>query len=182
MIKTRKEKEMFVSYLSERLKNTNSFVLVDYRGLKVNEIDDLRRNLKKAEGEYKVVKNTLTKLALSNLHIDNLITYLEGPTALVMPLPDLFKEKENIVDLSKVLVNFAKLHKNLKIKAGLLNGKLIETSEIEELSNLPNREVLLCQLIGELQGSMRGLVNTLSKLIGKLVYSLNAIIEKKRKE
>ncbi len=181
MIKTRKEKEMFVSSLSEKFKDTNSFLLVDYKGLNVEDVNELRRNLKKMEVEYRVVKNTLTRLALNGLPVDDLSSYLQGPTALAMPFSQKAKRDETLVAMSKFLVTFAKTHKQLTIKAGLLNGKLIEISGIERLSKLPSREVLLSQLAGGLQAPIFGLVRTLNQLVSKLVYGLKAVMEKKQK-
>ncbi len=182
MIKTRKEKEMFVSSLNGKFKDVNSFLLIDYKGLNVEEINELRRDLKKIESEYKVVKNTLTRLALNGLPFDDLSNYLQGPTALAMPFSQKTKMDETLVAMSKFLVTFAKTHKQLTIKAGLLNGKLIEPSGIEKLSKLPSREVLLSQLAGGLQAPIAGLVSTLNQLIAKLVYGLKAVMEKKQEE
>ena len=182
MIKTRKEKEAFVSCLNEKFKENNSFFLVDYKGLNVEEINGLRKNLRKIESNYSVVKNTLTKLALNDLPVDDLSDCLQGPTALVMPFSPKDKRDATLVEMSKVLITFAKGHKQLKIKGGLFNGKLIEASGITDLSKLPSREVLLSQLLGGLQAPIVGLVSTLNQLVAGIIYGLKAVMEKKQKD
>ena len=168
----RKEKEVFVNELTDRLKTNNNFILADYKGLNVEEMSDLRHRMREIGCEFKVVKNTLARLAMKNLNLENLIEYLRGPTAIAL-------EKADIIAATKTLVDFSRQHENLKIKAGFLEGHVILPEEVESLAKLPSREVLLAQLCQGLQGPIVRFYGVLQGIVRNLVFLLDAIRKKK---
>ena len=165
------EKQPVVLEIKEKLQASKGVVLTDYRGLNVSAITELRRKLRAAGVEYKVVKNTLTSIAAKELGIENIDAYLSGPTAIAYGL-------EDAVAPAKVIAEFAKEHKELEIKAGLLEGKLIGVDQIKALANLPSREVLLAKLLGSMQSPLYGMANVLQGNIRNLVYVLDAVRQK----
>jgi large subunit ribosomal protein L10 len=119
-----------VKSLTEKFKSMKGLILTEYHGLTVEEISELRAKLRATSSEYAVVKNTLGKIALKAAGIDSQEN-LSGPTALVI-------EGGDIVSPAKVVVEFAKTHAKLKVKAGFLEGKFVEAKVIEQLSALPS--------------------------------------------
>jgi large subunit ribosomal protein L10 len=164
----RKEKEVFVNELTDRLRTSNNFILTDYKGLNVEEITDLRKRMRKIGCEFKVVKNTLARLAMKNLNLENLIEYLRGPTAIAV-------EKTDIIAATKTIVDFSRQHQNLKIKAGFLEGKVILPQEVESLAKLPSRELLVAQLCRSLQAPIVRFCGVLQGIVRNLVLILDAI-------
>lgn len=168
----RPEKEAAVAELKEKFGRAQAVVLTDYRGLTVAQITELRKKLREAGLEYRVVKNTLTRLAASELVGEDLDPYLEGPTALAFAY-------EDPVAPAKILTEFARSFKALQIKGAVLEDKVIDATGVKELAELPPYEVLVAQLLGTLQGPIRGLVTVLSGPQRKLVYALDAIRKEK---
>ena len=168
----RKDKEVFVNELTDRLRANNNFILTDYKGLNVEEMTDLRNKMHKVGCEFKVVKNTLARLAMKNLNLENLIEYLRGPTAIAV-------EKTDIIAATKTLVDFSRQHENLKIKGGFLEGHVILPQELESLAKLPSKEVLLAKLCLSLQVPIIRFSGILQGLIRNLIFLLDAIRKKK---
>ena len=168
----RPEKEAIVSEVYEKLAKAQSVVLVDFRGLTVQEVTELRKKLRAAEVELRVVKNTLTRFAAEKAGLGDLVSYLEGPTAIAFGYKD-------PVSPAKILSEFAKDHKQLELKGGVLEGKVIDRAMVEALAKVPSREVLLGQLAGLLQAPVRNLVNVLSAPLRNTVYVLEAIRKQK---
>jgi large subunit ribosomal protein L10 len=168
-----KEKEIIVADLEQKLKDNSLVLLTEYRGLTVSEISELRSKLKPLKCEYKVIKNSLSKIALKNSGFEEFSKLMEGPIAMAF-------DKDDPVGPVKVLVNFAREHKNLKLKAGLLSKKVITDKDINTLANLPSREALLAQSLNAMQGPIVGLVNALNGVILNFVYVIEAV--KKQKE
>ena len=168
----RKEKEVFVNELTDRLRRNNNFILTDYKGLNVQEMTDLRDKMREIGCEFKVVKNTLVRLAMKNLNLENLIEYLQGPTAIAL-------EKTDIIVATRTLVNFSRQHENLKIKAGFLEGHVVLPEEVKSLAKLPSKEVLVAQLCQGLQGPIVRFYGVLQGLIRNLIFLLDAIRKKK---
>ncbi|WP_238134216.1 50S ribosomal protein L10 [Calderihabitans maritimus] len=171
-MKKKLDKEKVVQELKEKLSQSSAAVLTDYRGLNVAEMTDLRAKLREAGVEFKVVKNTLTWLAAKDVGLEELEPYLEGPTAIAFSY-------EDPVSPAKILSNFAKEHDNLEIKAGILEGKVIDLQKIKALADLPSREELLAKTVGGFQAPLYGLVNVLQGTIRNLVYVLEAIRQQK---
>jgi len=168
----RKEKEAFVNDLTDRLKKNNNFILADYKGLNVEEMTDLRRKMSQMGCEFRVVKNTLARLAMKNLNLESLIEYLRGPTAIAL-------EKTDIVAATRAIVDFSRDHQNLKIKAGFLEGQVVLPQEVESLAKLPAKEVLVARLCQTLQGPISRFYVVLQGLTRNLVLILDAIGKKK---
>lgn len=171
----RSEKEATVSQVVEKFNKSQAVILADYRGLNVQEVTELRKKLREAGVEYRVIKNTLTSRAAKEVNIEGLDEYLSGPTALAFGYHD-------PVAPAKILANFAKDHKKLELKAGILEGKIIGTKAVKALAELPSREALLGQIAGLLQSPMRGLVTVLSGPLRNLAYATEAVRKQKAGE
>jgi len=169
---TREEKAAMVADLKARLAEAEVTVLTDFRGLDVATITELRRRIREAGGRYRVVKNTLTARAAREAGIQGLDEYLAGPVALAFGFGD-------PVAIPKVLTQFIREFRQLEIKGGILQGKVVPPGEIRALADLPPRETLLAQVVGGFQAPLAGLVGVLQGTIRKLVYALDAVREKK---
>ena len=163
----RTEKEAQVQMIKEKLSEAQAVILADYRGLTVEEMTELRKKLREAGVELRVVKNTLARLAAKEAKIDDLDSHLNGPIAMAFGIGD-------PVAPAKILHTFARTHKNLELKAGLLEKKILDRKGIEALAALPTREVL-CQLAAAMVGPLRNLGFVLSAPIRDLVYVLEAV-------
>lgn len=172
---TRKQKEAIVESLREKLQNSPIIILTDYRGLNVAAMNKLRRKMGESGSEFQVVKNTLVKRVTDELGIEGLDPYLEGPTALATSTND-------PVAPAKVLKEVAKEHKELEIKAGVLEGKVVDVTAIKNLADLPSREVLLAQVVGGMQAPLYGFAGALQGVLRKFVYALEAIRKQKAGE
>jgi large subunit ribosomal protein L10 len=161
-------KQPVVQEIKGKLEASKGAVLTDYRGLNVAEVTELRTKLREVGVEYKVVKNTLARIAANEIGIEGLDGYLEGPTAIAYGI-------EDAVAPAKVLAEFAKAHKNLEIKAGILEGKVIDLNGVKALADLPSREVLLAKLLGSMQSPLYGMANVLQGNLRNLVYVLDAV-------
>ncbi|NLD79329.1 MAG: 50S ribosomal protein L10 [Mollicutes bacterium] len=132
-------KQEVVSVIKDKIENSASVIFVDYRGLTVDETNLLRIKLKESDTELKIYKNTLVRRALENLKLD-LGDVLEGPSAITI--------SKEMIDPIKVLTNFAKEHKTLTIKGGIIEGKISTLEELNNLATIPSRETLLNMLAG----------------------------------
>lgn len=168
-------KKQVVDEIKERLEKIQGAVLADYRGLNVAEVTELRVKLREAGIEFKVLKNTLTRIAAHQVGLQDLDSYLEGPTAIAFGL-------EDPVAPAKILSDFAKTHKALEIKAGILENKVIDADGVKALADLPSREVLLAKVLGAMQSPMYGFAGSLQGLLRNFVYVLDAVREKKAAE
>ncbi|GEA14407.1 MAG: large subunit ribosomal protein [Moorella sp. (in: firmicutes)] len=172
MNKQREAKAAVVAEIKEKLSNSIVTILADYRGMNVAEMTRLRRQLREAGVEFKVVKNTLTRRAAQELGLDGLEPFLEGPTAAAFSLNDPAAP-------AKILSEVMRNSKTFQIKAGVLQGRVIGLDEIKALADLPSREQLLAKVVGGFQAPLAGLVNVLAGNTRNLVYVLEAIRKKK---
>ena len=136
-----------VSDLASKMKEAKLILLTDYRGISVEDVTSLRNDLRNAKAEYKVIKNNITKRALIEAGIEGLDENLEGPTAVIMT-------NEDYLEPTKAIYNFTKNHDFYKIKAGVVEGKVMTAEEIITLAKLPSREDLLSMLAGALLGTI----------------------------
>jgi large subunit ribosomal protein L10 len=164
-------KKQKVEEIKEKINNSQAIVLVDYRGLNVEEVTELRKQYREAGVEYKVYKNTMMRFAFKDAGLEDFNKYLLGPSAIAFSSGD-------PVAPAKVTSEFAKDHKNLEIKAGIVDNKVIDVNGVQSLADLPPREVLIAQVLGGLNAPISGFVNVLQGNIRNLVYALNAIKEK----
>lgn len=168
-------KKQLVEEIKERLQKIQGAVLADYRGLNVAEMTELRSKLREAGIEFKVLKNTLTRKAADEIGLEGLEPYLEGPTAIAFGIDD-------PVAPAKILSDFAKTHKALELKAGILENRVIDVKGIKALADLPSKEVLLAQVLAGMQSPMYGFAGSLQGVLRKFVYALDAVREKKAAE
>ncbi|MCB1214739.1 MAG: 50S ribosomal protein L10 [Deltaproteobacteria bacterium] len=168
----RQEKEQAISDLRTRFEKASLTLLTDYCGLKVNNINQLRAQLKEVGAEMKVVKNTLAKLVLKDTGLEALESYFAGTVAVVTT-------GEDPVSPAKVLVKFIKDHEKPVLKIGYLSGDLMEPKSVEALSKLPGREELLSKLLGSMQAPAQNLVNVIAAIPRQLVTVLAAVRDTK---
>ncbi|WP_010095786.1 50S ribosomal protein L10 [Ornithinibacillus scapharcae] len=148
MSKIMEKKQQLVQEISDKFRESQSTILVDYRGLDVAEVTELRKQLRDAGVEFKVYKNTMSRRAAEDANLTELNDVLVGPTAIAF-------SKEDVIAPAKILSNFAKDHEALEIKAGVLEGKIVTLDQIKELAELPNYEGMLSMLLSVLQAPMR---------------------------
>jgi len=170
--KVLEQKKQVVQELSDKVKSAQSIVLADYRGLTVEQDTALRNALRAAGVEYKVVKNTLTSLAMEANGLAGLNSFLNGPTAMAISTTD-------AVAPAKILSEYAKKFEKLELKAGMVEGKIINVDGIKALAELPSREVLIAQVLGGFNAPISGFVTVLNANLKGLVVALNAIAEQK---
>ena len=167
------EKAEIVQEIQERIGRSRFNILADFTGLKVAELTRLRRQVQEAEGEMKVVKNTLLfRAAGEDTPMGHLSSHFVGPNAVTFGYGD-------PVALAKVLIKFAQEKPQFKLKAGVLSGQVLTAQELESLSKLPDREILLAQFLGVLQGVPTALVTVLAGVIRNLLNVLVALKDKK---
>ena len=165
------QKKQAVANLSERLKNACAGVLVDYKGINVADDTKLRRELREAGITYEVIKNTLLRLAATEAGLDGLHDVLEGTTALA-------SSETDYVAAARILVKYTNTNKNFKIKAGFVDGGVVDETSVVALSKLPLREELVARALGGLNAPISGFVGVLHANLRSLVIALNAIAEK----
>lgn len=166
------EKQLIVSEIAEKMTQSHSIVITDYRGLNVEQVTELRRRLREAGVEYRVLKNTMVRFAAQQVGIEGLDDVLAGPTAVAFGMKD-------AVSPAKILSDYAKENDKLQIKAGVLEKRVLSPNDVKALADIPPREVLLSMVLRGMQGPISGLVNVLQGNIRNLVYVLSAIQEKK---
>lgn len=171
----KEEKKQAVMSLKEKLSRAGILILTDYRGLNVAQISELRGKLREEGIEYKVVKNTLTRIAARESGLEALNAYLEGPTAIAFG-------QEDPVAPAKILTGFAKGNDRLEIKAGMLSGGIIDLPQLKALADLPSREVLLGRVAGAMQAPVYGAAYAFNGLLTKTAYALKAICDQKAQE
>ena len=164
MSKNLEIKKGVVADIKEKFEKAQSAVLVDYRGLNVAEVTELRNQLRKAGVEYAVLKNTMINLAVKDMNLDDMKPHLEGPTAVAFGF-------EDAVAPAKILSEFAKKNKKITIKCGVCDGAYIDEAGVQSLASTPSREVLIAKIMGSMMSS-----------VSKFVYALEAIRKKQAGE
>ena len=160
--------------IKELIQSSSDVIFTDFRGLNVAQITELSRSLKDKEGEYRVVKNSYARLALNELGFPFEDEFLIDPTALALAQAD-------IGPITKVLSDFTR-DSTLRIKGGLVDGKVVSASEVEAISKLPGREQLYAILMGTMNGPLRNLVYLMNEVVTKLVRTLQAVADSKEKQ
>ncbi|MBI4320732.1 MAG: 50S ribosomal protein L10 [Chloroflexi bacterium] len=169
--KTAGKKRETVDELANMLKKSHLAVLTDYRGLTVSDLAQLRRQLHDAGVEYHVVKNTLASFAAKKVDLEDLAPMFVGPTAVALSGDDVTKA-------AKMLKDYARTSKVLKIRGGALDGDVIGPEQVDTLADLPPRDVLVAQLLGGIQSPLASLVGMLNAPLQNLAYALQARAEK----
>jgi large subunit ribosomal protein L10 len=164
----KEEKQRSVATLTEQFRSINSAFLIDYRGLKVVDATELRRKVREIQGNYVVVKNTLAARAAKETKMEQLEPYFQGPTAVAY-------HRRDIVGLAKLLTEVAKSNPNVAFKAALIEGKVVPASEIQNIANMPAKEVLLGKLLFLLKAPLRRLATVLKAPVRDLGLVMSQI-------
>ena len=167
-----KQKQAEVVNLTEQLKQAKAAVLVDYRGLTVAQDTALRSEMRNANVQYSVVKNSLLRFAVKECGLDGLSEHLKGPTAIALSVEDL-------VAPAKVVSDNAKKYDVMEVKVGILDGVIIDTNQVKALAELPSKEQLVATVLGTMNAPIRGLATVLNGTMQGLAVALNAIAEQK---
>ena len=171
----RQEKAEEIASLNEAFKGGPSTFVLTYRGLTVNQVVSLRKQVRGASSQYRVIKNRLALRGLKETPLEVLIPHFKGPTALAYGSGE-------PTDLARVLEKFAKGHEGLSIKAGFVDGRIMSPEEFKVLANLPSREVLVSMFLGALQGPIGGLLRVMAGPARALVQTLDQIAKKKESD
>ncbi len=168
---SREKKAQIIDSLQEVFSRCSIGILTDYRGLPTSEMTNLRRRLQRSGGEYKVVKDTLARLAAERAGKDNLASSFEGPIAIAFGFG-------NITEPARVLANYIRESgTNLSIKGAFLEDRLLTSEEVMILTTLPSREILLARVLGQMKSPISGLVYCLTSPIRGLIGVLQAQIQ-----
>jgi len=166
------QKKDIVDELHRKFQDTKIVILTDYKGLDVESINDLRRKLREADVEYRVVKNTLLKRAAEETDVAKIRDDFKGPSAIAMSFDD-------PVAPARVLTKFAEDNKKFEVRLGVMGEKVLSLEDIKALSSLPSREVLLAKVLSAMVAVPTGLVSALSDVPRRMVNVLQAIKEQK---
>ena len=169
--KVLQEKQAYVEELAEKLSKATAGVVVSYQGITVADDTKLRRQLREAGVEYTVVKNTMLRRANEKAGLSDMDSVLEGTTAVAI-------SPEDHVAAAKILCEYADKSQTFKVKAGFVEGKVIDANAVGELAKMPPKEVLVAKVLGGLNAPISGLVCVLNGTMRGLVCALNEIAEK----
>ena len=167
------QKKAVVEEIKEKLEKAQLVICTDYRGLNVEQVNELRNKLRVPGVEYRVLKNTMFRFALKEAGYESIAEQVNGPNAVV------FSENDP-VGPAKTLFDFAKTNKQLEVKIGILEGQLLTADAVKDLAQLPSREVLLAQVVGTMQAPITSFVRVLNANLTGLVRALDGIREQKQ--
>jgi large subunit ribosomal protein L10 len=168
----REQKAVAIEEIAAHIDESHAIFAVDYRGISVPQVAELRAKLRDADATFKVVKNSLTERAADQAGAETLKEYLAGPTALTFVRGD-------VATAAKAIADYARATQLLPFKGGLMDGATLDVEQIRSLSRLPSREVLYGQLVGVVASPVGGLVRSLSALVGGLASALGQVRDKK---
>ena len=168
----RTEKTDAIAQMTEALGSAPHAFLIDFQGISVPDVTELRQQIRATGSEYVVVKNTLALRAIKDAPIGALSEHFTGMTAVAW-------SKTDIVQLAKVLHQFGKTNPQIKVKAALVEGRPVPATALESLASLPTRPELVARLLGLMQSPVRRLVTVLSSPQRKLAMTISAVAEKK---
>lgn len=164
------QKAAQIAELADRLSRSQLTVIADYRGLSVDALQGFRAKLKPLDSEFRVAKNTLTRIAAEQVGIEGLEEQLAGPTAILFAYGD-------VVAPAKALSEFVRTSRILEVRAGVMNNQILSAADVEAIASLPPREELLGKLVGLLASPMTRTVGVLSGPARSFVYLSNARVE-----
>lgn len=169
---TLQKKQVIIDEIAAKIQGAKSLAIAEYKGISVADVTELRNKFREGGIDYKIYKNTMVARALDQLGIQGFDEVLNGPNAFIF-------SNEDMVLGPKIAGDFAKEHEDqFQIKAGLIDGKMINKEEVIALSKLPSKEVLVSMVLGALQAPISGLASVCSAEIASLLYALKAIEEK----
>lgn len=173
MPNTKAQKAIMLEEVKTKMSSAQVTILADFSGVPVAKITDLRARMRQTGGEMKVAKNTIVGIAAKEIGVEGLDPYLVGPTIFAFGI-------EDPVAPAKILSEFAKeMKQGVEIKAGILEGKVIDANEVKALADLPSREVLLAKVLGGMQAPMYGFASVLAANLRNLVYVLDQVRQQK---
>ncbi|HYI25492.1 MAG TPA: 50S ribosomal protein L10 [Thermomicrobiales bacterium] len=164
------QKAIELDELTDRLTRSQLTIITDYRGLDVSALQGFRARVRPMDAEFRIAKNTLTRIAAERVGIEGLAPQLEGPTAILFAYGD-------VVAPAKAVSEFVRSSRILQVRAGVMNGQILGPSDVEAISSLPPREELLGKLVGLLASPMARTVGVLSGPSRSVVYLTNARVE-----
>ncbi len=170
----RPEKEQAVEQIAEKLAKSAGVYLADYKGLSVEEISALRNQLREHSIEFKVVKNTLSRISANKVGFEELVKYLKGPTVMAFALTD------PIIG-AKLLIEYQKKNAKLEIKACVFDGRVYGKDQVLEIAKLSSKENIMAQAIGAISGPLRNVVFVMQGLLSATVNILDQIRKQKEK-
>jgi large subunit ribosomal protein L10 len=162
-----------VAALKEELSSSTTLIVSEYRGLKVGEIAEIRRSLRKQDVSYRVVKNRLMRIAANESGNDALSPFLEGPSAIAFGSGD-------EATIAKAVLDATRPYKIVRVKGGVLSGRAIDASAVNRLATLPSREVLLSQIAGAIAAPMATLAGLFDAPLRDIAGGIGALAEKRR--
>ena len=165
------QKQKTVADFQDEAKVSLGLIVTSYGGLKTVELNEIRQKIRPHKAEYRIVKNSLTKIALKNAGFTQLADMMTGPSAIVI-------ERGDSLLTLKAIFDFAKTHEALKVNGGIFDGKILNAAQLKAVSALPSRNVLLSILLGTLQAPATALVSVLQAPLRNLVTVLDAISKK----
>jgi large subunit ribosomal protein L10 len=166
------QKEQLVEEIKNRFNDSGAVLLADYRGLSVKELEQLRVKLREAGAELTVYKNSLTEIAMRELALPSMTEYLSGPTAFVFG-------GEDPVAPAKVLTQFAKEHKALELKGGLVENQVVDAESVKAIATLPSREELISKLLGTMLNPIVGFARVLNGPVEAFARTVSAVADQK---
>jgi len=166
------QKEQLVEEIKNRFNDSGAVLLADYRGLSVKELEQLRVKLREAGAELTVYKNSLTEIAMRELALPSMTEYLSGPTAFVFG-------GEDPVAPAKVLTQFAKEHKALELKGGLVENQVVDAASVKAIATLPSREELIAKLLGTMLNPIVGFARVLNGPTEAFARTVQAVADQK---
>ena len=169
------EKQAIVAELTEKLQNAAAGVIVDYKGITVAEDTELRAKMREAGVDYFVMKNTLSRFAVKNAGLDELCDVLKGTTSIALCQGDPVAAAKVVSEFSKKLA----AQEKFTVKAGFVDGKVIDAAGVKALADLPGKEVLVATVLGTLIAPVRGLATVLDANISGLARVVQAIADQK---
>jgi large subunit ribosomal protein L10 len=167
------KKQQVVQEIKEKIESAKLVICTDYRGLNVEQVNDLRNKLRVPGVEYRVLKNTMFRFALKEAGYEQIVEQINGPNAVIF-------SKDDPVGPAKTIFDFAKANKQIELKIGILEGQLLSTDGIKDLAQLPPREILLGQVVGTMQAPITSFVRVLNANLTGLVRALDGIREQKQ--
>ncbi|NIT14207.1 MAG: 50S ribosomal protein L10 [Candidatus Dadabacteria bacterium] len=169
---SKQEKIDLAKEYGEKFKDASSVFVLDYKGLTVKEMQELRRSVKKANAQFSVVKNSVLKYGAQGSDVEKIADMFVGPTAVAI-------SQEDPVSVAKAFVESVKTLPQVKLKGGLVDGSVVNEAEITNLSKLPSREAMIGQFVGMLNNPLTGFLAVIKNMQTKLVYALTEVKNKK---
>ena len=168
----RPEKVAEVQAITEQIKAAQSMVLADYQGLTVEQMTQFRSQCREKQVQCRVVKNRLAKIACDNAEMDVMKEHLRGPIAIIFG-------PESQVDPAKIAVGFAKDNEAMEIKAGVVDGQILDPAQVVALSTVPSMDELIAKMMGSINSPVSGLAMALNGVVGALTRAIDAVAKQK---